>query len=406
MVEQSVNGLKLNIGAGTTTLPGYVPIDRKQGGEAYPLRYNDGMPVADECADEVYAAHVLEHFGFREVEDVVREWVRVLKPGGRLRVAVPDLTHIAKAHLRRRPEPYLAYLMGAQTDEDDFHKSAFDHETLTAVLRGAGLVRIREWTAEHQDSSRHVCSLNLEGYKVNLLHSKHPLPKVHGVLSVPRLAFTANMFCALATTAMLGIPFRKGEGAYWDQCLERAITELLDDVPDLEYVLTMDYDTVFRHQDVLTLCDLAREHPEADAIAPIQCRRMDGQFMVQILQPDGTPYPAHEAITKAHYRGDLTRALTAHFGLTLLKAEKLRSLPHPWFKSVPAEDGTWGEGRVDADVQFWRHWSEHGHTLYLASRVPVGHAQLVITWPKEGGGIAHQSCEDFWNNIEPAGLWT
>lgn len=396
--------LRLNVGAGEDELPGFTNIDRKQGGEAFPLRYNDGTPVADESCEEVLASHILEHFGFHEVEAVVKEWARVLRPGGRLRVAVPDLTYIARSHLRKKPEPYLQYLMGAQEDENDFHKSVFDRQILAELLRGAGLMRVREWKGE--GTAALPCSLNLEGYKGELLRSRHKLPKVYAVLSLPRLAFTDNMFCALATCAMLGIPFRQATGAYWEQCLSRAIMDLLEEQPDLEYILTLDYDSVFRHQDVLTLCDLAVEHPEADAIAPIQTRRVMGNFMVSILRPDGSRYPDDEPITKEHHRGDLSLAATAHFGLTLLKVEKLRQLPHPWFKSVPNGEGTWQEGRTDADIYFWQHWRACGNTLYLANRVPIGHAELVISWPKEDGGVTQQTCDAFWNHLEPKDLWT
>jgi ubiquinone/menaquinone biosynthesis C-methylase UbiE len=38
----------------------------------------------------IYASHVIEYFDINEVKEVLREWRRVLKPGGELRVAVPD----------------------------------------------------------------------------------------------------------------------------------------------------------------------------------------------------------------------------------------------------------------------------------------------------------------------------
>ncbi len=396
--------LKLNIGDGSYAPYGYVSVDRQRGGEAYPLRLDTGEAVVDESVEEIIASHVLEHFGFGQIRQVLREWVRVLKPGGRLRVAVPDLTYIAKAHLRGKPEPYLQYLFGGQTDADDFHKSGFDRFTLTGVLREAGLTRIRSWSIKGSCASM-PCSLNLEGIKPGAVHANHPLPRIQAVISMPRLSFTTNMHCCLALGS-LGISFRKGEGAYWDQCLERAITDMLVDLPDLEYVLTVDYDSCFWPQDVLTLCDLAHEHPEADAIAPVQVRRFDGRFMASLADQNGQPFPAGTEITKAHYEGDLVRAYNAHFGLTLLKAAKLRQLPHPWFLSVPSADGTWGDGRTDADVRFWKYWNEQGHSLYLAPRVPIGHAQLVVSWPSEQFGAVHQSCDDFWAQEEPVGVWT
>lgn len=52
------------------------------------------LPFDDESVDEVHAIHVLEHFYFTEVDDILREWKRVLKPDGWLVVEVPCLEKI------------------------------------------------------------------------------------------------------------------------------------------------------------------------------------------------------------------------------------------------------------------------------------------------------------------------
>ena len=83
--------LKLNIGAGSTIISGFTPIDRKLGSEAYPLSYPDNS------VDEIRASHILEHFSFAHAQQALKEWTRVLKPGGRIRIAVPDLDAKEKA---------------------------------------------------------------------------------------------------------------------------------------------------------------------------------------------------------------------------------------------------------------------------------------------------------------------
>ena len=50
---------------------------------------------ADNSIDEVYASHVLEHLGFREeLPKALREIWRVLKPGGVLKISVPDFERL------------------------------------------------------------------------------------------------------------------------------------------------------------------------------------------------------------------------------------------------------------------------------------------------------------------------
>ena len=175
--------IRLNLGSGEQPLAGYVNIDRKTGGEAYPLPYPDGS------VSEVRAAHVLEHFGFREVPSVLREWVRVLQVGGWLRIAVPDFDWIVRQMVGKdfpvvpsdTPAealvsiqsvdedgvsiPIEAYLFGGQQHEDDFHKIAFNEWKLSALMRSVGLTNIRKWTSEATDCASYAVSLNLEGRK-------------------------------------------------------------------------------------------------------------------------------------------------------------------------------------------------------------------------------------------------
>src|SRR5574342_784246 len=151
---------KLNLGSGDHRLDSYWNLDRKHGQEVYPL------PEYAEL-DEVRASHILEHFPHGEVESVVKEWARVLKPGGKLKIAVPDFDWIIEAYKNgHRGDARLEhYLFGGQTDADDYHKSFFNEDKLKALLEGAGLVDVKRWEADADDCSSYHVSLNLEGRK-------------------------------------------------------------------------------------------------------------------------------------------------------------------------------------------------------------------------------------------------
>ena len=58
------------------------------------------LPFADGAAALVYASHVFEYFDRQEAPLVLREWRRVLRPGGVLRLAVPDFEAVARLYLR------------------------------------------------------------------------------------------------------------------------------------------------------------------------------------------------------------------------------------------------------------------------------------------------------------------
>jgi SAM-dependent methyltransferase len=55
--------------------------------------------LQDNSVDEIYSAHVVEHFSYTEVEDVLKEWNRVLKPEGRITIKMPDLDFLCKAYV-------------------------------------------------------------------------------------------------------------------------------------------------------------------------------------------------------------------------------------------------------------------------------------------------------------------
>lgn len=60
----------------------------------------DGVPLADGTADFVYHSHVLEHLFREDAMRFLQECYRILKPGGILRIAVPDLEDAAREYLR------------------------------------------------------------------------------------------------------------------------------------------------------------------------------------------------------------------------------------------------------------------------------------------------------------------
>ena len=90
----------LNLGCGQRVHPGWVNIDlvaRQPGVFACDLI--NGIPVETESADAVYHAAVLEHFRRPEAAKFLQEIYRVLKPGGIIRVGVPNLEEICQTYL-------------------------------------------------------------------------------------------------------------------------------------------------------------------------------------------------------------------------------------------------------------------------------------------------------------------
>jgi len=381
---------KLDLGAGAVSPDGFTPLGHINGTHIYPLPYADGS------VDEIRASHVLEHFGHREVADVLKDWVRALKPGGVLRIAVPDFGKIAEGYVAGRNQNTQGYVMGGQTDAADFHKVVFDRAQLSKALAGAGLMLIRQWTSELQDCAALPVSLNLAGTKPH-----QPEIGVHAVMSVPRLGFMDNFFASFEALPSLNVRMRRYTGAFWSQCIERVFEQTIDeDAPDA--ILTLDYDTVFTRRDAAMLMQLMCCHPEADAIAAVQSGRGKIGPLFTIRGEAGNISGA----PKNFFAPDLCKASTAHFGLTLLRADKIKNLPKPWFADTPAPDGSWNEGHIDADIGFWRKWEAAGNSLHIANRVAVGHLDLSVRWPGDDLIAIHQPIEDWREHGKPKEAWS
>jgi len=349
--------VKLNIGAGAQPIQGWVNIDRKTGGEAFPL------PYQSDSIEEIRASHILEHFSFRDAAKALAEWVRVLKPGGVLRIAVPDVDKV----LAGNPDERLFHLMGGQTDENDFHKSAYDHRRLNALMQRCGLVDIKPWQSEMEDCASLPISLNLQGTKQGVEPSTDGFVdlKIGAFMTLPRYEASAARGIIEHALRQLNIPLTTSQGVFYGQCMQRMMEAAVKDGCD--WILTVDGDSLFTAQHVSDLFDHFAQCPEADAMAALQCRR-------------GTPFPL---MTQGHNQnvetdGRPILVTTAHFGLTLIRVDSLMDVEKPWFFSQPEDGGTWGDGRLDDDIWFWHQWRLAGKTIYVDPLVSIGHLEEMV----------------------------
>lgn len=145
-----ISGRQLHIGALTAT-HGWETLN------AIPLPGIDHVCDAgdlslfsDNIFQAIYASHVLEHFDYKDtVPAVLKEWLRVLAPGGQLFVSVPDLDAISRMLVNR--EKFDAQdrwnlsrmLIGGHVDQYDYHQSLFNEDSLVYFLEKAGFVDIR-----------------------------------------------------------------------------------------------------------------------------------------------------------------------------------------------------------------------------------------------------------------------
>lgn len=105
---------------------------------------------ADGCFDEVYASHVLEHFDYTgAIQHALREWRRVLRPEGALRLSVPDLDILAHLLLQRQaldvPQRFqiMRMIFGGHIDRYDYHLVGLNFDFLCQFLGEAGFTAVQ-----------------------------------------------------------------------------------------------------------------------------------------------------------------------------------------------------------------------------------------------------------------------
>ncbi len=222
-------------------------------------------------------------------------------------------------------------------------------------------------------------------------------------MSVPRLGFMDNFFCMAQLVQSLDfvVPVWKHTGAFWGQCLTRAIKELLEKF-DPALIMTMDYDTVFKPEQVIDMLRILRDSPHIDALAPIQMHRTEPRPLFSIKDAEGRFVTE---VPDDYFAGETSKIHTAHMGAMIFRVDALAKVKKPWFWSTPDANGEWGDGHVDDDTWFWERWAEAGNTLHLANRHVVGHSELLVRWPGNEFQFVDQHPSEFWTKGAPVEVW-
>jgi len=110
---------------------------------------NNLSQFADGTFAEIYASHIVEHLDYKdELIAALKEWIRVLEPGGKISISVPDMDVLAQWFLSDQldvQERFLVMRMmfGGHMDRYDYHVVGLNEEFLSEFLESCGFVSIR-----------------------------------------------------------------------------------------------------------------------------------------------------------------------------------------------------------------------------------------------------------------------
>jgi predicted SAM-dependent methyltransferase len=146
--------VRLHLGCGPRLLPGWINIDFVIGANVL-LDLRRPLPLPNDTVDYIFSEDFLEHLTFKAGTGLLGECARVLKSGGTLRIATPDLARLvqtylerSEARLERSRKMFPSHFTFAQMFNTGMrawgHQFVYDEEALRAVLEPLGFRVTRE----------------------------------------------------------------------------------------------------------------------------------------------------------------------------------------------------------------------------------------------------------------------
>jgi predicted SAM-dependent methyltransferase len=145
--EAVAEPVRLHIGCGEKYIPGFVHIDVRKFPHIDHVASAEKLTMfADDSVDLIYCAHILEHFPRAKTSEVLAEWRRVLRPGGTLRLAVPDFEALSEVYQKTKDiSLVIGPVVGRQNYPENLHYMIFDFPSLKKMLEDVGFRNVRRY---------------------------------------------------------------------------------------------------------------------------------------------------------------------------------------------------------------------------------------------------------------------
>lgn len=222
--------------------------------------------------------------------------------------------------------------------------------------------------------------------------------KLWAMMTAPRYEAVSTRNVIQEVLRSMNIPLSVSGGVFYGQCMQRMLIDGIGKGADI--ALTIDGDSVFGPDHINRLLYVMANRPDIDALAPLQVRR-GMRFPLMSVSPvnltPGEPCE-HGGTGFLETDGDPIRVETAHFGLTMIRLDRLREIPRPWFYSKPDRNGDWENDKVDDDIWFWKVWENNKRTIYVDPQCRIGHMEEMVAGFDDEGRIKHYYMRDWVRN--------
>ena len=145
--------VRVHLGCGWKIWPGFVNVDLCEEADIQ-ANVKDLSVFTDETVDEIHAIHLFEHLSRLEVDDVLKEWKRILKPGGKLFMEMPCLNKIAQIIVNggNNPNYTLFGIFGDVRHPNPYmrHQWCYTEQEVIAVCELAGFKAVVDEPIYHK----------------------------------------------------------------------------------------------------------------------------------------------------------------------------------------------------------------------------------------------------------------
>jgi hypothetical protein len=119
-IDINFNMDSLHLGCGNIHIKGYCNVDVIPSGATDLVLDIASLPgIKNNFVGKIYSCHVLEHFSTNMINSILARWYEVLRPGGELRISVPDLDAITRIYQKNIKhfqvpgnQPWIALIYG------------------------------------------------------------------------------------------------------------------------------------------------------------------------------------------------------------------------------------------------------------------------------------------------------
>lgn len=166
---------KVQLGGGKHTLQGFLNVDIMPPADLI-CDIREGIPLRDKSTKFIFTEHFLEHIDYpSSVKKVIRECYRILEPGGKIIIGVPDGELAMKSYIKRDNRFFdkmlatwykkrnclgdfntyidlVNYIFRDQDDDTEFnpHLWTFDFEKLKSLLNDGGFKKVEPWEFDNK----------------------------------------------------------------------------------------------------------------------------------------------------------------------------------------------------------------------------------------------------------------